>query len=74
MCLQGSQGHPGTRVALAEHQGCTNVGVRPRHLPNPFIRLPDHAYEASLANIEMEGQSWPAKLYALGGLEPSILP
>ena len=45
-----------------------------RHLPNPFICLPDHAYEASLASIKMEGQNWPEKLLALGDLEPSMLP
>ena len=31
------------------------------------------AYEASLASIKMEGQNWPEKLLALGGLESSML-
>ena len=54
------------------HQSVFNILVifknenetRPRHLPNPFICLPDHAYEAPLPNIKMESQNWPEKLLA----------
>ena len=48
--------------------------ARPQTRGDIFICLLDHAYEALLADIEMERQRWPKKLLIWGGLEPSMLP
>ena len=40
--------------------------MRPRTQANIFICLLNHAYEAPLANIKMEDQSWPEKPLVVG--------